>query len=343
MSGEGVADMEDFKIFDSHAHYDDEQFDADRDELFAGFASVGTKNFVTPADCQAAAEGRPKAAADAEDSDGIMPESSPKARVARIVNVGASVHGSLESVALAHRYDFVYAAVGVHPDEAGEVCYCEQNAGSDAGRPEDSAVNPKFARLTPAVCANNFSLMAALAQDDKCLAIGEIGLDYHWNVWPKEVQQEAFKKQWELAFELNKPVIIHSRDAAEDTLEMVREIYQQAQRENREFRAVMHCYSYSPEQAREYLKMGMYFGIGGVITFKNSKKLKETVAELPLDKILLETDCPYLAPEPFRGSRNNSGYLIYVAEKIAEIKGISVAEVYEASYANACRFFGLAE
>ena len=176
-----------------------------------------------------------------------------------------------------------------------------------------------------------------LAQNKKVVAIGEIGLDYHWDVWPREMQKKAFIAQWELAAELKLPVEIHSRDAAEDTMMIVKEM----RRKYPEIKVDMHCYSYSREHAEEYLKLGLMFGIGGVATFKNAKKLKEILEWLPMDRILLETDCPYMAPEPFRGKRNTSALLTYVAEKIAEIKGIAVEEVYRQTEANAINFFGL--
>nr|MCR5428517.1 TatD family hydrolase [Lachnospiraceae bacterium] len=165
--------------------------------------------------------------------------------------------------------------------------------------------------------------------------------DYHWNVYPREVQKEAFIKQWELAAELGLPIEIHSRDAAEDTMNIVREMYAREQAAGRALRADMHCYSYSPEQAAEYAKMGLYFGIGGVLTFKNAKKLREVVDAVPIEQLLLETDCPYLAPEPHRGSRNYSGYLHNVVAEFARIKGLTEEEVEDITYANACRFFNL--
>ncbi|MBR5732698.1 MAG: TatD family hydrolase, partial [Lachnospiraceae bacterium] len=187
----------------------------------------------------------------------------------------------------------------------------------------------------------NFAELRKMASMEKVISIGEIGLDYHWNVYPREVQKEAFVKQWELAVELGLPIEIHSRDAAEDTMNIVREMYAREKAAGRALRADMHCYSYSPEQAEEYLKMGLYFGIGGVLTFKNAKKLREVVDLVPVEKLLLETDCPYLAPEPHRGQRNNSAYLHSVVAEIARIKGLTGEEVEDITYANACRFFNL--
>lgn len=238
-------------IFDSHAHYDSQQFDEDREELLLSMEANG---------------------------------------VGTIVNAGASWDSVTEVVELAQKYPFIYAAVGVHPDEVGEL--------------DDE----------------RFEYLKAQCKKDKVVAVGEIGLDYYWDNESHDVQKKWFIKQLELARELDLPVIIHSRDAAADTLEIMKE-YGQG------LRGVIHCFSYSIELAREYVKMGYHIGIGGVVTFKNGRKLKEIAAEIPLDKILLETDCPYLAPVPFRGKRNESHYISYVAQEIAELKGISCEEV----------------
>lgn len=260
-------------IFETHAHYDDEAFAEDRDAVLRTIHQG--------------------------DGDAVP--------VGRIINCGASLKSSRSSIELARKYDFVYAAVGVHPDEAGELVSVED--------------------------------LRELASSDKIVAIGEIGLDYHWDVWPRELQKEVFIKQWELAIELGLPIEIHSRDAAEDTFSIVRAMYEREKAAGRVLRADMHCYSYSVDQAREYAKMGLYFGVGGVVTFKNARKTHELVREIPLERILLETDCPYLAPEPFRGQRNTSALIQRVAEKIAELRGIEVDEVYRVTYDNACRFF----
>ena len=224
-------------IFDTHAHYDDEQFDTDRDALLRGMAeqNVGT-----------------------------------------IINVGASLEGCWRSVELAHQYPFVYAAVGIHPDEVGDLN-------------EES-----FARLRETA-----------RMEEKVVAIGEIGLDYHWDVQPHEVQKYWFVKQMELAKELDLPIAVHSRDAA------------------------------------KYVKLGYHIGLGGVVTFKNAKKAKETARQIPLDHILLETDCPYMAPTPFRGKRNNSAYIDYVAQEIADLKGISKEEVIAVTEENAKKLFAI--
>ena len=254
-------------IFETHAHYDDEKFDADRVELLSH----------------------------------LLRENN----IGKVVNVGATFKGCKESIALAEKYDDVYAAIGIHPEEIDEI---------------------------------NVDVMEYLRQNashEKVVAIGEIGLDYYW---VKEEEQRKkqriwFNKQMDLAKELEMPVIIHSRDAAEDTLNTIR-LYN-----NSHVKGIVHCYSYSKEIAMEYVKMGWYIGVGGVVTFKNAKKLVETVEAIPLESIVLETDCPYMAPVPHRGERNSSIFLSHVAEKIAEIKNISVEEVEKVTYQNALNIY----
>lgn len=253
-------------IFDTHAHYDDEAFDEDRDEVLTSLREWG---------------------------------------VGTVVNVGASMEGSRRSVSLSEEYEFVYSAVGVHPDEVGEL------------REED------------------MEWMREQLQKPKVVAVGEIGLDYYWDKEGHDLQKKWFLRQLELAKELKKPVIIHSREAAADTMELLKANY------HGEMPMVMHCYSYSMEMAREYRKMGLYLGIGGVLTFKNAKKLKETVLESPMEYLLLETDCPYLAPVPNRGKRNDSGMLKYVVQELAALKGITPEEVIRITEENARRFYGI--
>lgn len=307
------------RIFDTHAHYDSRQFKEDREEIL---------RYIH------------------EEQD---------ISVGRIVNNGADMASSYTSLKLAEEHDFIYAAVGVHPDSAGELIfspegykeYEDDNGAQDKnGTPDQAEGNAEKRIVIPKdVCSKNREELRALTSNKKVVAVGEIGLDYHWDVWPREIQKKAFEWQWKLAEETGLPVIIHSRDAAEDTLKMVQGFYGDrtpgkcSSVDNRHVKAVMHCYSYSVEHAEEYLKLGLMFGIGGVVTFKNAKKLKEVVDMLPLDNIMLETDCPYMAPDPFRGKRNHSGYLTYVAEKIAEIKGVDVKKVYDATWDNAVRFF----
>ena len=210
-----------------------------------------------------------------------------------------------EIIELAKKYDFIYAAVGVHPSDIADLN------------------------------EETFAWLREQTAWERTVAVGEIGLDYYWDKEPnvQENQRYWFKRQLELAAEASLPVIIHSRDAAQDTMEIMTE----AAKKN--IRGVIHCYSYSPEMALEYVKLGYYIGVGGVVTFKNAKKLVQTVSELPLDRILLETDCPYMAPEPHRGTRNDSSNIPYVIKKIAEIKGTTPDEVERMTRANAFELF----
>ncbi|MBE5904455.1 MAG: TatD family deoxyribonuclease [Pseudobutyrivibrio sp.] len=225
--------------------------------------------------------------------------------IGNIVNVGASFRGCKDSLKLAESYDNVYAAIGIHPEEIDDA--------SDEVLEwiRENASNPKV------------------------VAIGEIGLDYYWVKDPegRAKQRIWFDKQMDLAKEVNLPVVIHSREAAEDTFNTIKSYNTQ------DVKGIVHCYSYSKELALEYVKMGWYIGVGGVVTFKNGKKLVETVEAIPLENIVLETDCPYMAPEPHRGSRNSSIYLKYVSEKIAQLKGVSVEEVERITYENALRIY----
>ena len=199
-------------------------------------------------------------------------------------------------------YPFVYGAVGVHPDDAG------------------------------IMTQDTLDEIRRLSHMEKMVAIGEIGLDYYWDNEPHEVQQKWFIRQLELAGEVKKPVIIHSREAAADTMYIMKN-YAQG------LGGVIHCYSYSREMAEEYVKMGFYIGIGGVVTFKNAKKLKDVAAAIPIEKIVLETDCPYLAPEPNRGKRNSSLNIPYVIAAMAQIKGITEEEVRKAAWDNSLRLY----
>lgn len=253
-------------IFETHAHYDDKKFDKDRKKLI---------------------------------------ESMPSKGIGRIINVGSSIETTKTTIEIAKEYDYVYAAVGVHPSDVD--CLNEET----------------------------FAWLKEQTKWEKTVAIGEIGLDYYWDKEP-EIQKNQrywFKRQMELARETGLPVIIHSRDAVADTYDLMKEIHAD------EIPGVIHCYSYSPEMAKEFVKMGYYIGVGGVVTFKNGKKLKETVKEIPIEKILLETDCPYMAPEPNRGTRNDSGNIPYVVEEIARIKGLSTYEVEKITWDNAMKLF----
>ena len=225
----------------------------------------------------------------------------PQRGISPVINVGSSIATTKTTLSLAQEYPFLYAAVGVHPSDVDDL---------------------------------NEDTYAWLRQQttlQKTVAVGEIGLDYYWDKEP-EIQAKQrywFVRQLALAQQADLPVIIHSRDAAEDTMQIMEKAYEDG------IKGVIHCYSYSPEMAQEYVKMGYYIGVGGVVTFKNSKKLKEIVEEIPLESIVLETDCPYLAPTPFRGKRNSSLYLPYVVEAIAELKGISAEQVIEQTEKNA--------
>lgn len=251
-------------IFESHAHYDDEAFDEDRDILLQSMQEHG---------------------------------------IEAVINVGASLKGVAATVRLMQKYPFVFGAVGVHPDEIGELDETQM------------------------------IWIRSLCDMEKTVAIGEIGLDYYWNKENHAIQKKWFVRQMDLAKEVHLPIIVHSRDAAKDTLDIMRA----EKAEN--LSGVIHCYSYSREQAKEYMNMGYCLGIGGVVTFENAKRLKEVVKYAPLDYLLLETDCPYLAPVPHRGTRNTSLYLPYVAKEIARIKNVTYEEVVEVTNQNAKRLF----
>ncbi len=222
-----------------------------------------------------------------------------------IINVGSDLEGVKKTLALTEEYPFIYGAIGIHPSEIEDLS------------------EEVYEWLRERCCL------------PKVAAVGEIGLDYYWDKDEevKRSQRYWFCRQMELAREQELPVIIHSRDAAEDTLKLVQGIH------GEQIPGVIHCFSYSPEQAFAYIKMGYYIGIGGVVTFKNARKLKETAAAIPLEHILLETDCPYLSPEPERGKRNSSLNLPYVAQEIARLRGITQEEVMEVTRENARRLF----
>ncbi|MBQ8841542.1 MAG: TatD family hydrolase [Ruminiclostridium sp.] len=251
------------KIIDTHAHYDDEAFNADRDELI--------KNMLNT-------------------------------NVDRIITVGCSLERSRTSIELAERYDRIYASVGIHPDE----CY---------DLPDDY-----------------IEQLRLMSRHSKVVAIGEIGLDYHYEGYKKDIQIKCFKEQLELAQELNLPVIIHSREATQDTLDILQEYKP---------KGVMHCFSGSAETAQKIIDLGMMISFTGVLTFKNAKKAVEACKIIPMDRLMLETDCPYMTPVPHRGERNNSSYTYHTDEKVAEIKNMSVNEVIEICNANAVSFFNL--
>lgn len=252
-------------IIDTHAHYDDEQFDPDRRQILGEMEKNG---------------------------------------IGLIVNAGSGLSSWEKIMKLTEEYSFMYGAIGIHPDDAGTLS------------------------------EENIDEMERLLDLEKIVAVGEIGLDYYWDKESHDIQKKWFIRQLETARKKDKPVIIHSRDAAADTMEIMK-------KHASGMRAVIHCYSYSPEMAQEYVKMGYYIGIGGVVTFKNAKKLKSVVENIPLSSIVLETDCPYLAPEPHRGKRNSSLYLPYVAEKIAELKNVSADHVIRQTERNSRQLYGL--
>ncbi len=255
-------------IFDTHAHFDDARFDDDRDKLMNTMQRYGVRH---------------------------------------IVNVGASLRGCFDSVRLAHKYDFIYPAVGIHPTETFELEEDEEN----------------------------FEKVKRMAALKEVVAVGEIGLDYYWDEPDRKIQKKWFRRQLDLARELGKPVNIHSRDAAQDTVDIMKELHAE------EIGGIIHCFSYGVDMAKIFLDMGFYIGVGGVVTFKNGKKLKEVVEYMPFDRLVIETDSPYLSPEPYRGKRNNSMYLEYVVKTIADIKGVSAKEVERITYENAERIYGL--
>lgn len=252
-------------LFDTHAHYDDDWFDADRDALLA---------------------------------------SMPERGVGLIVNPGITVETSRQAIAMAERYGHVYAAVGIHPENCHD--------------------------FVPA----HIEQLRELARHPKVVAIGEIGLDYYWDTNPpKEFQQQVLRAQMALAAELQLPVIIHDRDAHADTLAIVKEFPGVT--------GVFHCYSGSVEDARTLVKMGWMLSFNGAATFKNARKAPEVIAEVPMERLMIETDAPYLAPVPHRGKRNDSGYVHLVAEKLAQIKGLTAEEVEKATWDNGKRFFNI--
>lgn len=249
-------------IFDTHSHYADSAFDGDRDELLAALPDKGVR-FAALA--------------------------------------GSSMQDSAENFALAQKYGYIYAAVGVHPESVDET-------------PSD--YREKLTEL--------------VKSSEKVRAIGEIGLDYHYENYDRDKQILFFRQQLELARELSLPVIVHSRNASEDTLDILKE-YRPA--------GVVHCFSGSAEVAREVIKLGMYIGFTGVLTFKNAKKALRALEAVPLDRLLLETDCPYMAPEPLRGRRCDSSMICYTAEKAAQIKGVSTQELLDITCRNGMDFY----
>ena len=250
-------------LFDTHAHMDDEAFSDDREQILASLPEQG---------------------------------------LALVMNPGCSLSSSRNASLLSQKYDYIYAAVGSHPDVADEV---------------NEEVLEEYRRL--------------IAENPKIKAIGEIGLDYHYEDVPRQIQQKAFRMQMALAKELGLPVIVHERDAHEDGMKMVEEFP--------EVTGVFHCYSGSAEMAKELVKRGWYIGFTGVLTFKNARKAVEVAKAIPLDRIVLETDCPYMSPDPFRGKRNDPGKLYRMAEKLAEIRGLTLEEIHTITTENGKRLY----
>lgn len=259
-------------IFETHAHYDDEAFNEDRNELLLSMEKNG---------------------------------------IGTIVNIGADIESCKTTLELSRKYPFIYAALGVHPSGT-----CE--------------LNEELLTWLSGIIREN-----TVKTGGKTVAVGEIGLDYYWNEPEKEVQKKWFERQLEMAKEVELPVVIHSREAAKDTYDIMKALHAE------ETGGIVHCYSYSKELARDFLNMGFLFGIGGVVTFQNAKKLKEVVEYLPMESIVLETDSPYLAPVPNRGKRNSSLNLPYVVQEISKIKGIEEERIIEITEANAGRLFGI--
>lgn len=228
-----------------------------------------------------------------------------------VVNVSASMDSSRATLELCRKYDYIYGAIGVHPSETKDLTQSDMIWLKDSVR------------------------------EEKVVAIGEIGLDYYWDTPERDLQKKWFSHQLTLAIDLDLPVIIHSRDAALDTLEMMREAVEVSKNKNQRLSGVIHCFSYGIEMAREFVKLGFYLGIGGVVTFKNAKKLKEVVDEIPLESLVVETDCPYLSPEPNRGKRNDSSNLTYIIQQIADIKHITYNQVVEITTNNARKLYRL--
>lgn len=248
-------------IFDTHAHYDDEKFQEDRDEFLSSLPSLG---------------------------------------VSEVINCGCSLKSCRKSIELCEKYGYFYCALGIHPSDITENSYDELEE------------------------------IRKLYSYGKCVAVGEIGLEYHYDDVPKEAQLDIFEKQLILSKELELPVIVHDREAHEDTMNLLKKYKP---------KGVVHCFSGSVEMAKEVIKLGMYIGLGGAVTFKNARKPLEVAEYVPIERLLLETDCPYMTPVPFRGKRNSSDLIVYTAEKIAEVKHIDTQELIDTANKNAHELF----
>ena len=299
------------ELFDSHAHYNDEKFEKDKEEILKEIYESG---------------------------------------VTKLICVGYDIESSKKAVEIANSHDFIYATVGIHPsDIPGGSDYEEKNniwlqinmQEAEEIKNEEE-INPET--KTPQSKINfeaelnkQLEQIEKLAKSPKVVAIGEIGLDYHWDKENKEDQKLAFKRQIEIANKLDLPIVIHTRDAIYDTLEILK------QEKISDNKGVLHCCPLNVDLVREGLKLGFYISFAGIITFKNAKNVEEVVNMVPLDKILIETDSPYLAPEPNRGTRNDSRNVKYIAEKIAKIKNIPVEEVSQITYENAIKLFNISK
>ena len=251
-------------IFETHAHYEDAAFDEDREDLL---------------------------------------NSLPENNIEYVVNISSTIKTVEQSIELAKSYEYIYASVGIHPEE------------------------------TRLMDEEKLLWLKEMAKHRKVVAIGEIGLDYYWDTTDRETQKIWFAKQMEMAKDLVKPLVIHSRDAANDTFNMIKEANVE------EIGAVLHCFSYGVEQAKQYLNMGFYLGIGGVVTFTNGRKLKEVVSYAPLEQLVLETDSPYLSPVPYRGKRNSSLNIPYIIKEIANIKNTDYDTVVRITNENAKKLY----
>lgn len=251
-------------IFDTHAHYDDEQFDSDRSELLASLTGKG---------------------------------------ISGVISCGVNAESSKANIDLSEKYPFIYAAVGYH------------------------GLN------TEDLTGDYLDILKGLIKNEKTVAIGEIGLDYHYEKETRDIQLKIFREQIELANEYDLPVIVHDREAHEDTLNILKELKP---------RGVIHCFTGSVEMAKEIVKIGMYIGLGGAVTFKNAVKPVEVAKFVPADRLLVETDCPYMTPVPFRGKRNDSSLIPYTAEKIAEVRGVTAQEILDLTAENARALFRIA-
>lgn len=278
------------ELFDNHAHYNDEKFDSDRDEIINKIYESGVTKFMC---------------------------------------AGYSLESSKKALEIADNYDFIYTTAGISPNDIPGKIQDEDL--------EEKADKEKEELFTESlqIVDNQLSEIEELAKNKKVVAIGEIGLDYYWNKQNKELQKIVFIKQIELANKLNLPIVIHTREAVMDTLDILKNIKPAIKP------GVFHCCPLNTELVKEALKLGFYISFAGPVTFKNSKNAKEVVELVPLDKMLIETDSPYLAPEPVRGTRNDSRNVKYIAEKIAEFKGIKIEEIAKNTYGNAKKVFGI--